>query len=140
MAKKDSGYLFCVAAAVAVLALWAALAWAAEKDGKKAMPETTTAEWVCATYPERVDKLFEQLDLDAPGPLNNDSDRVDNRGRVLEAAETYGRPDWAYIASNGAKGRQPDYGPWVMFPWAGQPVIRSGWDAAVLWAFFDIGS
>lgn len=73
------------------------------------------------------------------GPLNNDSDLDDNRARVLAAAKTYGRPDWTYIASNGAQGEKPDYGPSVMFPWAGQLVIRSDWDADALWAFFDIG-
>ncbi len=73
------------------------------------------------------------------GPLNNDSDLDYNRDRVLAAAKTYGRPDWTYIASNGTEGKRPPYGPSVFFPWAGQLVIRSGWNVEALWAFFDIG-
>ncbi len=73
------------------------------------------------------------------GPLNNDSDLDYNRDRVLAAAKTYNRPDWTYIASNGTQGERPDYGPSVMFPWAGQLIIRSGWSADALWAFFDLG-
>lgn len=73
------------------------------------------------------------------GLLNNDSDLDYNRDRILDAATTYERPDWAYAASNGARGRQPDTGPSAMFPWAGQLVIRSSWDANALWAFFDVG-
>jgi hypothetical protein len=76
---------------------------------------------------------------DGHGPLNNDSDLDYNRDSVVQAAATYGRPDWAYIASNGAHGRKPEYGPSLMFPWAGQLVIRSGWDADALWAFLDVG-
>lgn len=76
---------------------------------------------------------------DGHGPLNNDSDLDYNRDIVLTAAKTYSRPDWAYIASNGIDGEKPRYGPSVFFPWAGQLVVRSGWDADALWAFFDIG-
>ncbi len=49
------------------------------------------------------------------------------------AAKTYARPDWTYITSNGTEGEKPDYGPSVIFPWAGQFVMRSGWDADALW-------
>lgn len=76
---------------------------------------------------------------DGCGSLNNDSDLINFRHSVREAAETYGRPDWAYIAANGAAGEKPAYGPSLVFPWAGQLVIRSGWDADALWAFFDAG-
>ncbi len=72
-------------------------------------------------------------------PLNNDSDLDYNRDRVLAAATIFSRPDWAYIASNGRDGEKPSYGPSVMFPWAGQMIIRSGWDANAVWAFFDLG-
>lgn len=30
-------------------------------------------------------------------------------------------------------------GPSSLFPWAGQVVFRSGYDADATWAFFDIG-
>lgn len=76
---------------------------------------------------------------DGRGPLNNDSDLDCHREAFFKAAVTYRRPDWQYIAGNGAAGEKPPYGPTLMFPWAGQLVIRSGWDADALWAFFDVG-
>ncbi len=75
---------------------------------------------------------------DGANPLNNDSDRNDYRARVASAATTYQRPDWLYIATNGAQGTAPAH-PTAVFPWAGQVVMRSGWDARAQWAFFDIG-
>jgi len=70
---------------------------------------------------------------------NNDSNHFSLRTEVLSAAETYGRPDWTYIATNGAQGSKPQYGPSIMLPWAGQLVVRSGWDSNAVWAFFDVG-
>lgn len=79
------------------------------------------------------------LQPDGMNPLNNDSDRSDYRGRLLGAAKTYGRPDWAYIASQGAKGSAPTGVPSLVFPWAGQVIMRSGWQAKAQYAFFDAG-
>jgi len=76
---------------------------------------------------------------DGFGALNNDSDRDGNRNRVAKAAERYGRDDWTYIATNGAKGKKPEGLPSKAFPWAGQLVMRSGFDADAHWAFFDVG-
>ncbi|MBI2440988.1 MAG: alginate lyase family protein [Lentisphaerae bacterium] len=76
---------------------------------------------------------------DGHGLLNNDSDLNYTRDFMMGAAETYARPDWAYMTSNGAEGEKPEMGPSFMFPWAGQLVMRSGWDAKALWAFFDLG-
>jgi len=76
---------------------------------------------------------------DGHGVLNNDSNLDYNRPRVLNAASQYDRPDWKYIASNGAEGERPDGLPSVIFPWAGQLISRSAWDADAHWSFFDIG-
>lgn len=76
---------------------------------------------------------------DGYGPLNNDSDRDYNRSRVLERADSRHRNDWAYIATNGKQGKKPAGPPSVVFPWAGQLIMRSGWDADAHWAFFDVG-
>ncbi len=76
---------------------------------------------------------------DGYGPLNNDSNRDNNRGRVLAAAKRYKRPDWTYIATNGKRGTKPEGLPSRVFPWAGQLIMRSGWDADAHWAFFDVG-
>ncbi len=73
------------------------------------------------------------------GILNNDSDKKYNRELITQAAADYGREDWLFLASNGKKGKRPDGEPSVMFPWAGQLVMRSGYDEDAQWAFFDIG-
>jgi len=83
--------------------------------------------WACSMRP------------DGHGVLNNDSNLDYNRPRVQGAAERYGRPDWIYIATNGEKGQKPEGLPSVMFPWSGQLVMRSGWDADAHWGFFDVG-
>jgi hypothetical protein len=94
-------------------------------------------------YGARLESMWQYLAFtlrpDGHGLLNNDSDLDDNRDRVLKAAKIYNRPDWAYIASHGAKGDLPEGGPSFIFPWAGQLVFRSGWETDALWAFFDLG-
>jgi len=70
---------------------------------------------------------------------NSDSERLDVRRKLLGAAADHDREDWKYIATNGAEGTAPGAGPSVMFPWAGQLVMRSGWEADAQWAFFDLG-
>lgn len=76
---------------------------------------------------------------DGYGPMNNDSDLPLTRPPVIKAAATLNRPDWLYIASNGREGDRPKAGPSIVFPWAGQAILRSGYDADALWAFFDMG-
>jgi hypothetical protein len=76
---------------------------------------------------------------DGHGVLNNDSNLDFNRPRLLQAAPRYKRPDWAYIASNGQEGEKPAGLPSIMFPWAGQFIMRSGWDAHAHWGVFDVG-
>lgn len=84
-------------------------------------------------------------------PQNSDSDRCRPTAEsqvikpleavqpLLDAAVVYGRPDWRYIATNGVEGERPPGLPSVVFPWAGQCIMRSGWDADAHWAFFDAG-
>jgi len=83
--------------------------------------------------------LAYSLRPDGCGPQNNDSDLSNYRALLITAAERYRRPDWVYIATSGAQGEKPKQGPSLIFPWAGQVIARSGWDADALWAFFDIG-
>ncbi|MCP4639400.1 MAG: heparinase [bacterium] len=73
------------------------------------------------------------------GPLNNDSDLDHTRPGVLAQVDRFKREDWRYIATNGAEGTEPELGPSVVFPWAGQVVMRNGWDTDAHWAFFDVG-
>jgi len=77
---------------------------------------------------------------DGHSVLNNDSDRDNNRPLVRQASVSYQRPDWSYICSNGKEGSPPLGEPSIAFPWAGQLISRSGWDAEAHWSFFDIGS
>lgn len=85
------------------------------------------------------DYLAYTLQPNGFSPLNNDSDLDQNGPRLVAQAETFNRPDWAYIASNGTNGAAPDGLPSRAFPWAGQLVMRSGWDRDAQWAFFDVG-
>ncbi len=71
--------------------------------------------------------------------LNNDGDRGSDRELILEGARTFDRPDWAYIATNGKSGVKPSDGPSWFYPWAGQLISRSGFDADAHWSFFDVG-
>ncbi|MBN2311820.1 MAG: heparinase II/III-family protein, partial [Candidatus Hydrogenedentes bacterium] len=73
------------------------------------------------------------------GALNNDSNLDFTRPEVLAHVEQFGRRDWAYVATNGSEGDPPDAPPSRVFPWAGQVIMRSGWDADAHWAFFDVG-
>ena len=94
-------------------------------------------------YNSMLEKMWNYLALtmrpDGFGLLNNDADLVNNREQVLKAASDYHRPDWQYIATNGKTGKKPESGPSVIFPWAGQLIMRSGFDHDAQWAFFDIG-
>ncbi len=94
-------------------------------------------------YMHRLEEMYHYLAYsmrpDGHQPLNNDSDREDLRPRVLRAAQNFHRPDWEWIASNGALGEPPAGLPSVVFPWAGLHVMRSGWDKQAQWAFFDTG-
>ncbi len=71
--------------------------------------------------------------------LNNDGDRGSDRELLMKAAQKYNKPEWAYPASNGQQGKKPAQGPSYFFPWAGQLISRSGYDAQAHWSFFDIG-
>ncbi len=71
--------------------------------------------------------------------LNNDGDLGSDRSLILKGAQTYDKPDWKYIVTNGKSGINPTEDPSYLFPWAGQLISRSGFDADAHWSFFDIG-
>lgn len=71
--------------------------------------------------------------------LNNDGDRGSDRELILRGAKKFNNPEWEYIASNGKSGIKPLDGPSYFYPWAGQVISRSGYDADAHWSFFDIG-
>lgn len=76
---------------------------------------------------------------DGSGPLNNASDLEQNAFFLRKAAPFFNRPDWLYIASRGAEGQPPASGPSFLFPWAGQAILRNGWDRDADWVYFDAG-
>lgn len=94
------------------------------------LEETTESMWNYLAYTMRPDGY---------GLMNNDSDRDYNSARVLERAAHYGRPDWRYIATQGAEGERPSGPLSRVFAWPGHVIMRSGWGAEADWAFFDIG-
>jgi hypothetical protein len=98
---------------------------------------------VPAPLEEGLDRMWSYLAYtlrpDGSTPENNDSDRRDIREKLIAAAKEHAHPDWLYIATRGAEGTAPGTGPSVMFPWAGQLIMRTGWDANATWAFFDTG-
>jgi hypothetical protein len=71
--------------------------------------------------------------------LNNDGDLGSDVKLILEGAKTYDRPEWSYLATNGKLGIKPKDGPSYFYPWAGQLISRSGYDADAHWSYFDIG-
>ena len=71
--------------------------------------------------------------------LNNDGDRGSDRALIVNGAKTFDNKEWEYIATNGASGTLPTDGPSYFYPWAGQLISRSGFDADAHWSFFDIG-
>lgn len=73
------------------------------------------------------------------GPLNNDSDLINNREVLAGVITTFDRPDWRYLATGGSEGEEPTVPPTMYFPWAGQAIMRDGWGPDAQWAFFDIG-
>lgn len=71
--------------------------------------------------------------------LNNDGDRGSDRDLILRGAERFKNSEWEYIATNGTSGTEPSDGPSYFYPWAGQLISRSGYEADAHWSFFDIG-
>ena len=71
--------------------------------------------------------------------LNNDGDLGSDRDLIIAGAKKFHHPDWEYIATNGLSGSKPLTLPSWFFPWAGQLISRSGFDADAQWSFFDVG-
>lgn len=70
--------------------------------------------------------------------LSNDANLSDFRNTVAKGAEQFERPDWLYIINKGEHGRQPEQTD-ILFPYAGQVIMRNGWDRDAHWSFFDAG-
>ncbi len=98
---------------------------------------------VPARYRETLERMWNYLAYsmrpNGYGVQNNDSDYDHTRPKVRALAREYGRSDWTWIATNGTEGAPPEGGPSLVFPWAGQALLRNGWAQDANWAFFDAG-
>lgn len=96
-----------------------------------------------AFFNETIEKMYAYtaytIRPDGHGPLNNDGDRFDPTSLIIHGAERYDHPDWSYIVTNGQEGVKPSGEPSYFYPWAGQMISRSGYDAEAHWSFFDLG-
>jgi hypothetical protein len=84
------------------------------------------------------DYLAYTMRPDGTGPMNNDSDKHSVVAHIVRAQDMFDRNDWRYITTNGREGERPTRLS-VGYPWAGQAVMRSGWDKDAHWSFFDAG-
>ena len=98
------------------------------------------------SYTQRVEAMYEYgayvADPDGCLPMNGDSN-ICGHGFNIEVSRFFNRSDWEYVKTNGQFGRAPtgsDHAtPSAMFPWAGQAVMRSGYEAGATWIWFDVG-
>ncbi|MEA3401847.1 MAG: heparinase II/III family protein [Armatimonadota bacterium] len=71
-------------------------------------------------------------------PPLNDSGDTNVVGALREAYDTWGDQRFLWGATLGAEGEPVDFTSWF-FPWAGQAVMRSGWNADDLYMMFEVG-
>jgi len=71
-------------------------------------------------------------------PTVNDTSPFSARALLEEGAERFSRNDMLYVATNGERGTPPARTSCAL-PYAGQLVMRSGWDKDALYLFFDAG-
>lgn len=71
-------------------------------------------------------------------PPLNDAGYTNVLSSLREGAELFGREDFRWAASGGAQGTPPDSTSWA-FPYAGQYVMRSGWDRDDRYLLFESG-
>lgn len=62
-----------------------------------------------------------------------------NLHRHCSSCRHFNRSDWEYVYTAGKSGTKPPGFASVLFPWAGQFIMRSGYEVDDQWAFFDIG-
>ncbi|MBC7891710.1 MAG: alginate lyase family protein [Sphingobacteriaceae bacterium] len=78
---------------------------------------------------------------DGYGLLNNDADLLNNFEILKPLLSDFPRSDWRYLFTHGKEGRLPPQTS-LMFPWAGQFVMRNGWGETKgneHFAYFDVG-
>jgi len=71
-------------------------------------------------------------------PPLNDAGYTNVLPSLEEGAELFGREDFRWAATSGTEGKAPDYTS-VAFPYAGQYVMRSGWNGDDRYLLFESG-
>ncbi|MFO8078661.1 MAG: heparinase II/III family protein [Armatimonadota bacterium] len=71
-------------------------------------------------------------------PPLNDSGMSRLENSLREAYDTWGDPRFLWGATGGAEGEPVDFTS-VFFPWAGQAVMRSGWEKDARYLMFEVG-
>jgi hypothetical protein len=104
----------------------------------KAYNQTLPADYVAG-----LEKMFAYdmwiMQPDHRTPDWNDSGHGGIDRLMAKGAELFpNRDDFRWIASNGKEGVPPDHTSHY-FPWAGQAVMRSGWDREALFLGFEVG-
>ena len=93
-------------------------------------------------YLQRLEKMYEYIMYvskpDRHIPMLNDSDHNNIQSLMRQGAELFGREDMTFVATDGAKGTAPQQTS-IPFTWAGQYVMRSGWEKDALYLLFDAG-
>jgi hypothetical protein len=96
-----------------------------------------------ADYIAGLEKMFAYdmwiMQPDRKTPDWNDSDHCNITSMMSQGAQLFPRrQDFLWIASDGKQGSPPDHAS-HFFPWAGQVIMRSGWDRGALFLGFAVG-
>ena len=95
-----------------------------------------------AEYLKRLERMYDYnlraMTPDGYLPPLNDSGYTRITGSLEEGVELFGREDFRGGATGGREGKAPAYTS-VAFPYAGQYVMRSGWERDDLYMLFESG-
>ena len=93
-------------------------------------------------YLEKLERMYQyNLECMMPSgalPPLNDSGITDVRGSLREAYDIWKRPEYLWGATLGQEGHSVPFTSYA-FPWAGQYVMRSGWDPDARYLMFEAG-
>ena len=102
--------------------------------------EHGSAARLSEAYRERLKAMWEHvmymLRPDGRLPMLNDADNRVVAAQLQAAGEKHNRSDFIYAATQGQLGRRPAESS-HRFAWARRAVMRSGWEAEDLYAFFE---
>ncbi|MGQ9730292.1 MAG: heparinase II/III family protein [Candidatus Zipacnadales bacterium] len=93
-------------------------------------------------YLEKLERMY-RYNLECMMPTGqlpplNDSGLTGVQDSLREAYELYGNEEYLWGATGGAEGKAVDFTS-IAFPWAGQYVMRSGWQKDDLYLMFEAG-